>query len=475
MTGRESGSNLGGPSRLRNLVRGELAFLGRVREQFARQGVLDTPFAAELLCLTALILGWTAILGSINVVLQIAVLGALIAIRPATLLHTLVRAWPLMIVPLVVCLSTLWSTAPSVSLRYGLQMLITALIALAVVGVLPSRGLLRSIFLSTLLICVVCIVDGRRGASAVGPVLIGILGSKNLMAVLAQLLLAAAVAVIADRGQPAVIRLLGLVGAPLAGYVLAKGESAGGLVTAVLGVALFIGLRLFGAVGPRWRGLAVFAAVMAMIPLSVGASALLDQAQQFSITVLHKDPGLTGRDYLWAHADRMIAERPWLGHGFRSAWLSGDADNIGLLRWAGIKDGKGFHFHDTYREWAVDFGLVGAALFCLLFAAAGIKAVVRGVIAPSAASAFFITMFLVVAIRAKVENVFLPFAPATVLLFMLAFWGWVGSREAQTAGAEAEAAPPLGYRPRPGPRFGRGRAQPGQAAPLARADRWGAR
>lgn len=417
--------------------RGDMAVISRIRSELSARNPLDAPWAAEALCLLALVLTWTAILGSINIILQLGVLALLVCIRPVTLATTLTRAWPLLAIPLVACLSVIWSTAPEISLRYGVQMLLTALIAMSVVGALSTRALVRIIFLSALFICLVCIADGRRGISATGPVLIGILGSKNAMAVLAQLVLAGAVAVVVDREQPAPVRLLGLLGAPVAGFVLLKGESAGGLITAALGVLLFTGLSVFAMLNVRWRALAIFALVAAMIPLAIGSSILLEEAQHFSTTVLHKDPGLTGRDYLWAHADRMIAERPWLGHGFRSAWLGGDADNIGLLRWAGVIDGKGFHFHDTYREWAVDFGLTGAALFCVLFAVAGVKSVARTIVAPSAPAAFLATMFLVLAIRAKVENVFLPFAPMTVQLFVLAFSGWLGLR--QTAATEREA------------------------------------
>jgi exopolysaccharide production protein ExoQ len=446
-----------------------MAFFSRIRVHPSQPGPLDAPLAAEALALATLVLSWTASLGAISIVLQLTVLVALIVIRPATLLQTLTRAWPLMAIPLLVCLSTIWSTAPGVSLRYGAQMLVTAVIGLALVAALPLRALVRAIFLSALMVCLICIVDGRQGPSITGPVLIGILGSKNLMAVLAQLLLASAVAVVVDRQQPTLVRLLGVVGVPVASFVLLKGESAGGLVTAALGLLLFVALRSFGALDLRWRTFAVVAAIAVLIPLAVGSSLLLDDAQHFSATVLHKDPGLTGRDYLWAHADKMIAERPWLGHGFRSAWLGGDADNIGLLRWAGVTDGKGFHFHDTYREWAVDFGLVGAALICGLLALAGARIVVRAVTAPSAPSAFLTAMFLIMAIRAKVENVFLPFAPATVLLFVLAFWGWLGSREVALAPPEPEPVRLTGRRSRPGPRFDPARAMAALAARRARA------
>ncbi|WP_369061743.1 O-antigen ligase family protein [Caulobacter sp. 73W] len=387
------------------------------------------------LALAALTLSWTAILGPLNILLQLAVLGALVWLKPVTVIGAVQRAWPLIAIGVLVCLSTLWSTAPGVSLRYGAQLALTIAIAVTIVAVSPLRTYVRGVFLSTFLILLICIAYGRRGASAEGPVLIGILGSKNAMGVLSQLVLVSGLAVLGDGRQPLWARLPALAGLPAAAFVLATGQSAGGMITAVLGVGLLIGFGALGLLPPRGRAAAAAILVLMLAPLAAAMPILVEEAQTFASDVLHKDAGLTGRDWLWAFADRLIADRPLIGHGFRSTWLGDNSTTLGLLRWAGLTDGKGFHFHDTYREWAVDFGLLGAAAIGLALAASGVRLIIHAVSRPGLAPAFVVSMFLVMAVRAKVENVFMPFQPTTLLLFALAAWGWLAS----AAPAEDEA------------------------------------
>ncbi|MDG2520304.1 O-antigen ligase family protein [Caulobacter segnis] len=377
------------------------------------------------LALAALTLSWTGILGALSILLQLAVLGALVWLKPVTVIDAFKRGWPLLIVGVLPCLSTLWSTVPGVSLRYGAQLAVTLAIAVAVVAVSPLRTYVRGVFLSTLMILAICIVYGRRGASAEGPVLIGILGSKNAMAFLAQLVLVSGVAVLGDGRQPLWARLPALAGIPAALFVLATGQSAGGMITAVLGLVLLAGFAGLAWLPPKGRAAAAAILVLMLAPLAAAMPILVEEAQTFASDVLHKDAGLTGRDWLWAFADRLIADRPLIGHGYRSIWLGDDATTIGLLRWAGLTDGKGFHFHDNYREWAVDFGLVGAAVIGLALGASGVRLIVNAVSRPGLAPAFVTAMFLVMAVRAKVENVFMPFQPTTLLLFALAAWAWV--------------------------------------------------
>lgn len=373
----------------------------------------------------SLIFSWTAILGSLAILTQMALLAAIVFLKPLTTAEALKRCWPLMIVALLPPLSTLWSEEPGASLRYGVQLTFTFVIGITVAAVTTPRHWVRAVFIASFVICLICIGYGRRGGSAEGPVLIGILGSKNAMAVLAQLVLASALAVIFDRGQARLMRLGALSALPVAAFVLANGQSAGGLITAFLGVVLLAGFGVFSLLRPRGRIVLTIVMLIFLAPIMAALPMLVADAQDFSINVLRKDPGLTGRDYLWAFADRLISEKPLIGHGFRAIWLGDDSTTVGLLRWAGLKDGRGFHFHDTYREWAVDFGRVGQVLIIAAFAASGVRLLFQAVAQPSAPMAFMASMFLILAVRAKVEYVFMPFGPTTVLLVGLAAAAWI--------------------------------------------------
>lgn len=379
----------------------------------------------SLVAIGLLTFSWTAILGALSVLIQLGLLALLVYLKPVTIARALRQCWPLLILAVLTCASTLWSDMPGASLRYGLQLAITLLIGIAVTSVTSVRGWVRAVFLATFIICVVCIAYGRKGVSAEGPVLIGILGSKNVMAMLAQIVLTSGLAVLIDRRQPPWARLCAPIAIPVSLFVLLTVQSAGGLITAALSVVLLFGFWALSLLRMRGRVVLAIAMLLMSAPVVVALPTIQAEAETFSETVLKKDPGLTGRDYLWAFADKLIAEQPVLGHGFRAIWMGQDSRTIGLLRWAGQKDGRGFHFHDSYREWAVDFGLVGAAVVIGVLALSGGRLILRGVAQPSAAFAFVVAMFIVTAIRAKVEAVFMPLAPTTLLLFCLAATAWI--------------------------------------------------
>jgi exopolysaccharide production protein ExoQ len=80
---------------------------------------------------------------------------------------------------------------------------------------------------------------------------------------------------------------------------------------------------------------------------------------------LGRSPTLTGRVPLWILSFVMALRRPWLGYGFNAFWLP---DNMyvqkiwNLLRW------QPPHAHNGFLELWLELGLVGAALFLLVFA-----------------------------------------------------------------------------------------------------------
>ncbi|WP_157004482.1 O-antigen ligase family protein [Brevundimonas nasdae] len=272
--------------------------------------------------------------------------------------------------------SAIWSAEPGVSGRFGLQLLLTIGVGAILVVTCPPERLLRGLFLACALVLVLSILSGRQGQSLSGPVLIGLLGSKNEMGTLCFLLLGAAASVGVSEAQPRPLRLLSAPIAALAALYLVKAFSTGAVVD-----------------------------------------------------VLHKDAGLTGRDYLWAHADALIGAEPLLGHGYRSTWLGHGVDTIGLLRWAGLQSGEGFSFHNSYREWLVDFGFVGAGLIVLALGVGIIRTLIRasqqGV---TAAQLFFASIGVVFAVRAYFEYVFGPFSSSTILVVVVAGFGYLGAR-----------------------------------------------
>lgn len=355
---------------------------------------------------------------------------ALVALRPRECLAGVLQCWPLLIVVALAVLSTLWSTAPSVSLRYGSQLGITILAAVLMISVLRPDGFVRVVFLSSAVILALSLLSGRLGQSQAGPVLIGVLGSKNEMGGLTHLILCSGLALAVDGSQPRWLRLSTLPICAAGLFVLLTGFSAGAVLASLMFVGVFTVLALAARTPPTIRGLLFVCLLAFAAPLWMLRADLVAMWEDFVVNVLHKDVGLTGRDYLWAYADRLIADRPLLGHGFRATWLGSGAETIGLLRWAGLTSGAGFSFHDNYREWLVDFGYAGGGLIALVMLTGLTRTVLRAMSPISTPGWLFLASIGVVfAVRAKVENLFGPFNSSTVIIVAAVAYGLIHLRK----------------------------------------------
>jgi len=274
--------------------------------------------------------------------------------------------------PLLTIASTLWSEVPDVSLRYSTQFAFTAVAGLLIGAAISPRGLVGALYVANLIVVVGSIATPRYGMSEEGVVLIGLTGSKNQIAAVAQIALSSALAVLIDKEQPTWLRRSTPLAAAASIMLLIQAHSATGTVVAIGETMVFGALVLLRPLRPRTRLGLILAALLVMTPLFMVRNTLAAQVQQTSLSLLNKDATLTGRTYLWAQADRLIALRPVLGHGYRAVWLGKSMTTIGLLRWTGLPDGRGFHFHHTYREVTVDTGRVGVSLFILSIALIGV-------------------------------------------------------------------------------------------------------
>lgn len=371
---------------------------------------------------------WLSLLGPIAPLMMMGATLGILALAPMTVFQALLRCWPILIVAGLAPLSALWSTDPSISLRYGVQLAITLGAAVALASVTGPRAFLRIVFLGSLFVLALCILSGRQGGSPQGPVLIGVLGSKNEMGQLCQLAICSAIMTALSRGEARWLRLLAVPAAAFAGLVLAYTFATGAVLTTLaflLAAAVFaLGSRLPTGSKFLLAGLLLLFAV----PLWLIQADIVRFYEWFVVNVLGKDIGLTGRDYLWAHADRMIGDRPALGHGYRSTWLGSGPDTIGLLRWAGLSSGAGFNFHDTYREWMVDFGIAGAVVV-LLGLGAGMIRLIGVSLSRRATTAivFAAASVVVLAARAKVETIYGPFGSSGLLIGVTAAFGYLSA------------------------------------------------
>jgi len=134
--------------------------------------------------------------------------------------------------------------------------------------------------------------------------------------------------------------------------------------TALLG--MLIGFLILGGAVVMKRG-ARRALVLVWSTITIGglmvAVAVLQPALVFEL--LGRDATLTGRTDIWTALRYVIAERPWLGHGYGAFWTPGSVQAEFVrdqVQWAAPTA------HNGWLETWLSIGLVGLALFSLSFA-----------------------------------------------------------------------------------------------------------
>lgn len=364
-------------------------------------------------------------LGPIAPLMVLSGAGALAFLNP-TSISGFLKAWPMLIVAALPPLSALWSDQPSVSFRYGIQVTLTVLsIVVAVSAVGPNRYL-RGLFIGSFIILVLCILSGIKGQSQGGYVLVGIVGSKNAMGQLCLLLICASLAVLFSVEQPKTIRQGAIGGAALGTAILLQTFATGALLSTLIFVGLAVLIVTASKLSMAAKFLLGLGLILILSPVWLIRDDLLQAYTWFIRDVLHKDPGLTGRDYLWTHADRLIAMKPTIGHGFRSIWLGHSAETVGLLRWAGLSSGIGFNFHNSFREALVDFGFVGALTLATCLGAGLIRLILRATSrGTTAALVFFAAMGVVFIIRSYAETLLGAFGDASLIVFAVSALGYL--------------------------------------------------
>lgn len=364
-------------------------------------------------------------IGLILVGIQLLLIGALIAFRARESLEAALRWWPLFLAPLLAPISALWSDVPMATLRYGGQFLLTAFVGVLLARLIPPRRFMIVFMLSMFFFCVGCLIYGKQGQSAEGPVLIGLTGSKNQMGYAAQLLILAAIGVLLLRDSAKWLRWIAGLALPVGGIILLGVNSATALLMAIGGAFVLIALWFSERMTPGGRLAALACVGIISIPLMLLIPEALQAWDHFLYDTLNKDPTLTGRTFLWARADDLIAHRPLLGYGYQAIWMGDSTETIALQRLTGITDGRVFHFHHQFRQVAVDTGLVGLAAFCGALIAVGFNGMRQLLLHPSVPTSFFFTVFALMTARAFTDLITSPFNMHTVLFYAActyAFW-----------------------------------------------------
>jgi exopolysaccharide production protein ExoQ len=323
--------------------------------------------------------------------------------------------------PLFAVLSAMWSEAPLQTLRYALELCITATAATLIASARDQRAVLRGIALAFAIYVVVALAVGGRvvvGVGAGGDAFSGLTESKNLMAEIGStgFLLSLAASVLSARQQKWLWAGFFLVAALGELYSVVAARSAGALLGLACGIAPLLVLTPLVAAGRAVRGWAASSLALAMLVVALNARDIAQALIGLGAAVFDKDTTLTGRTYLWYRAADLIHEKPLLGRGYFSFWLQGNIDAEGLWRYAGITDRSGFNFHNTLVDLLVTVGWLGAAV--LLGAVfVGVIALIRRFIhRPSLTLVFWISLLTYELSRTPIETLGIqPFYFSTTL------------------------------------------------------------
>lgn len=356
-------------------------------------------------------------IGALLVAVQMGLAGLLFISRPQSFVQTALKWWPLLLAPILAALSALWSDAPATSLRYGAQLLFTCFVGVHLARLIAPQRFVTVFLLAMFVFCVLCVIDGRRGPSAEGMVLIGLTGSKNQLGLAAQFLLLAALSNLMFAKVSVAVRWVALLAIPLALYMLLGSHAATAVLMAAAGAAILLALWFSQRLAPGGRLATAIGAVLVLAPLTALAPEASDFINHFLFDTLNKDPTLTGRTVLWERADELIAQRPLLGWGYQAIWMGDSFETIGLKRLTGMNDGRAFHFHHQFRQTGVDTGFVGMLSFVGALIVSGFAGLRQLLLTPQPATSFFFVVFMLMIARAFTDTILTPFTIHAIIFF----------------------------------------------------------
>ncbi|MGP1358474.1 O-antigen ligase family protein [Roseicyclus sp.] len=295
----------------------------------------------------------------------------LLALRPAASVMDLSEFRLVLILPAYCLVSTLWSEVPAQTLRAGVQLFATFVIAILIARRLPPGRFLVLLCGVQLAIVLASVTTGSYRADT--GALTGYYGSKNAMGGAAALLAVLAAGLVARPGGLGMrAAALGAAVAGIGAAVLA--QSMGALFSLVAGLAAYPLLRAVRPLGLGVQVAVTALAVLAAATLGVVVAANIDALAAFVLDTTGKDITLTGRTDLWRVALDEIAARPLLGTGYQAFWHSGNPLAQSLWAQFGIESRSGFNFHNLYLSNAVEIGILGAGMQATLLLWTGIAA-----------------------------------------------------------------------------------------------------
>ncbi len=341
------------------------------------------------------------------------------ALRYQQMVPLALKCWPLFLLPALAAISMFWSPVGTQALRFGIMMVLTAIIAIYIGGRFTGRQIILSVFMACAASVVVAIPESRNLDDQ-----IGLYTQKNIFAIRMMLALLLSLGVALDSKQPILARGVGWLLIPITFFLVFIAESATALLLSLANIVLLGSIWIFWINLRHIKHLRTTVVAAIFLFGLLGFLAFMNLPNnlfvQSVLESLGKDATLTGRTDLWANATRISAEQPWLGvgaEGFWQPWV-GEAETI--LDWSFKDTGTKFSFHSAYYEVLVHLGYVGLA--CMIFQIGwGMFNVVRGWIAEqNIANSMFLLIAVITFITSFTESYLYSVLDISTILFFCA-------------------------------------------------------
>lgn len=337
---------------------------------------------------------------------------------PQILGRGLRRLLPLLLLPLLMTASVIWSAEPGGTLRAAIQYGSTVACALVAARTVGLREIARGGVLGTLLVLAWSYTDGHYSYDAIDGsyAFAGAFASKNQLGFFASLGMIWALGVLLLIRHGLGWKLLALSALGWSGLALLMSQSATALISTAA-AALAVGIAaLLLVLPPAVRRIGIVAAVLLIV--AALAVALSAGAYEHLLAATGKDPTLTGRTYLWSEGIAQGHRNPALGLGYGAFWVHGRPLAEELWELFYIEARTGFHFHNTFIEAYVALGAVGLLLAVAVHVALLVLCLrVLGADRAGREVLLLVALVIVVLVRTAVEVDFLT--PYTIGAFIV--------------------------------------------------------
>lgn len=276
------------------------------------------------------------------------------------------RCWPLLLLPILCITSAAWSEVPEASLRYGSFYLLTILPALFIGAGTNRMAALLGMFAIFAAFMFASVAFGRYVPWGVSNVAYaGLSGSKNMAGDVAglALLLGTTTALWALGGRRWIVVAIAGIAMLAAAYCLYYARATGALVAAAMAVPCVVLWATSRRLPTPVRTTIFLVSAVLIAILALTSSLWMEPLFEMVVESSGKDEGLSGRDFLWDMADRLIAQNPLFGGGYRHFWVESNLNAQFVWRRMGVDTHYGFNFHNTPRDIMVDLGIVGLVVF----------------------------------------------------------------------------------------------------------------